>query len=142
MSLRDSRRKRREEASLEMTPLIDVVFLLLIFFLITTTFSKSQEAEIPINLPTAVSGETATEGEKVVLFITDDGTVDIKGDGELEGETLNDKLTNLHARQPNANVVLKGDQEASHGKVIEVLDQIKQTGFKKVNLVISQPDGQ
>jgi biopolymer transport protein ExbD len=139
MSLRDSRRKRREEASLEMTPLIDVVFLLLIFFLITTTFSKSQEAHIPINLPTAVTGEKTTSGEKVVLFITEDGTVELKGDEPLRGETIEEQLSDLHQRKPESSVVLKGDENASHGKVIEVLDRIKETGFKKVDLVISRP---
>jgi biopolymer transport protein ExbD len=141
VSLRDARKKRRPEVNLEMTPLIDVVFLLLIFFLITTTFSKSQEAHIPINLPTAVTGEKASSGDKVVLFITEDGTVDLKGDQPLQGETLEDKLKNLHSRSPGASVVLKGDEKATHGKVIEVLDRIKETGFKKVDLVISRPSG-
>ena len=139
MSLRDSRKKRREDVNLEMTPLIDVVFLLLIFFLITTTFSKSQEAHIPINLPTAVTGEKATSGEKVVLFITEDGTVELKGDEPLRGETIEEQLSDLHQRKPESSVVLKGDENASHGKVIEVLDRIKETGFKKVDLVISRP---
>ncbi len=142
MSLRESRKRRREEATLELTPLIDVVFLLLIFFLITTTFSKSQEAHIPINLPKAISGEKATSGDKVVLFITSDGSVELKGDEPLQGDTVEEKLADLHQRKPQANVVLKGDQKASHGKVIEVLDRIKQTGFKKVDLVISRPQGE
>jgi biopolymer transport protein ExbD len=142
VSLRDARKKRREDVNLEMTPLIDVVFLLLIFFLITTTFSKSQEAHIPINLPTAMTGEKASSGDKVVLFITEDGTIDLKGDEPLRGETLEEKLSDLHQRKPEASVVLKGDEKAAHGKVIEVLDRIKQTGFKKVDLVISRPSGQ
>lgn len=139
MSLRQSRKQRRREANLEMTPLIDVVFLLLIFFLITTTFSKTREAEIPINLPKAVTGEKATSGEKVVLFVTKEGGVEVKGDAPLEGDSLTDKLAGLHERDPDMNIVLKGDQGASHGRVIEVLDQLKQTGFKKVNLVIAKP---
>ena len=141
MSLRESRKKRREDANLELTPLIDIVFLLLIFFLITTTFSQSREAEIPINLPKAVTGEQAAKGDKVVLFITEDGSVEVRGDAELEGDTLAAKLGGLHAQNPDFNIVLKGDKGASHGRVIEVLDQIKQTGFKKVNLVISKPKG-
>lgn len=141
MSLRESRKRRREEANLEMTPLIDVVFLLLIFFLITTTFSKNKEADIPINLAQAVTGQKATRGDKVVLFITEDGSVDVRGDEPLAGDTLQEKLADLHKRKPGASVELKGDKNATHGKVIEVLDEIKQTGFKKVNLVISKPGG-
>lgn len=141
MSLRDARKKRREEANLEMTPLIDVVFLLLIFFLITTTFSQGQEDELPIDLPEAVSGESATEGEKVVLSITEDGSVDIEGDEPLEGDSVDDQLSELYERKSDAAVVLRGDEAASHGEVIEVLDKIKETGFEKVNLVTSRPQG-
>ncbi len=142
MSLRDRRNRRRAEVSLEMTPLIDVVFLLLIFFLITTTFSKNHEAEIPINLPKAVTGKKATSGEKVVLFVTKDGQVDLKGEKSVTGDTLKAKLAALYKDNPHANVVLKGDKQATHGKIIEVLDEIKQTGFEKVNLVISHPSSE
>lgn len=149
MSLRHSRKSRRVAVDLDITPLIDVVFLLLIFFLVTSTFSKTEDAEIPINLPSAASGEAITETQKIVLFITEDGSVEIKSDAddpgnildgeEIEGATLNKKLENLYAKHPQANVLLRGDTLATHGKVIEVLDQIKESGFKSVNLVITQP---
>ena len=149
MSLRNSRRNRRVSVELDITPLIDVVFLLLIFFLVTSTFSKTEDAQIPINLPSAASGETISESQKVVLFITEDGSVEVRSDasdpenvldGEsIEGATLGEKLEKLYARHPDANVLLRGDQLATHGKVIEVLDQLKASGFKSVNLVITQP---
>lgn len=149
MSLRDSRKNRRVSVDLDITPLIDVVFLLLIFFLVTSTFSKTEDAEIPINLPSAASGDKVTETQKVVLFITEDGSVEIKSDADdpgnvldgeqIEGATLNEKLTKLYAKHPDASVLLRGDKLATHGKVIEVLDQIKESGFKSVNLVITQP---
>lgn len=145
MSLRDARKNRRVSVALDITPLIDVVFLLLIFFLVTSTFSKTEDAEIPINLPSASSGEAISESEKIVLFITEDGSVQVKSqlnapDGdEIEGATLSEKLEKLYALHPDANVLLRGDQLATHGKVIEVLDLLKASGFKSVNLVITQP---
>lgn len=156
MSLRQRRKNRRPQVSLDLTALIDVVFLLLIFFLVTSTFSKTEQAQIPINLPSAASGQKSGEGEKIVLFITEDGSVDLQTDEEsggggsggdesegvqqaLEGKSLREKLDLLYARNPGASVVLKGDKLATHGKVIEVLDEIKQSGFEAVNLVITRP---
>ncbi|AWV88046.1 ExbD/TolR family protein [Bradymonas sediminis] len=149
MSLRDMRKSRRVTVDLDMTPLIDVVFLLLIFFLVTSTFSKTEDAEIPINLPSAASGEAISDAQKIVLFITEDGSVEIKSDAadpgnvldgeQIEGANLSEKLANLYAKHPDANVLLRGDKLATHGKVIEILDQIKESGFKSVNLVITQP---
>ncbi|MFW5966303.1 MAG: ExbD/TolR family protein [Persicimonas sp.] len=140
MSLRKRRKNRREDANLELTPLIDVVFLLLIFFLITTTFSEGQEDQLPIELPEAVSGQEASEDdEEIVLYITEDGSVRIKDDEPLEGDGIGEKLDDLYERHPESPIVLRGDQNASHGQVVDVLDRIKQTGFNQVNLVTSRP---
>jgi biopolymer transport protein ExbD len=145
MSLRNSRKNRRAEVSLDITALIDVVFLLLIFFLVTSTFTKTEEANIPINLPSASTGQKSVDGQKVVLFITENGSVDLQSakleqKNALEGASLTEKLDALYAENPDANIVLKGDELATHGKVIEVLDEIKKSGFKKVNLVITRPE--
>ncbi len=122
-----------------MTPLIDVVFLLLIFFLITSTFSKAEESQIPINLPEAVSGESAASGERVVLLVTAEGDV-VMDDGVIwRGDALREQLENYYESHPDANILLRGDVDASHGRVIELLDLVKQVGFKRVNLVISKP---
>ena len=66
MNLRDARRQRREHPDMEITPLIDVVFLLLIFFVVTTSFSQAsggqgQESEIDVELPEAATGRAASE---------------------------------------------------------------------------------
>ena len=139
MSLRESRKRRRGDTSLEMTPLIDVVFLLLIFFLITTTFSKDREAQIPIQLPEAATGEKGTKGDKVVLYVTKEGEVEVRSGGEVTGNTLEEKLEKLHEDKPDAVVVLRGDQEAAHGNVVELMAKIRSAGFPEVNVVISEP---
>ncbi|MBA2664697.1 MAG: biopolymer transporter ExbD [Bradymonadaceae bacterium] len=131
--------KRRVESTLEITPLIDVVFLLLIFFLITTTFAQANEAQIPINLPEAVSGEDSAKGERVVLMVTATGEVVMDEGVAWQGDALREKLDAYFQTNPDASILLKGDVEASHGRVVELLDLVKQVGFKRVNLVISRP---
>jgi biopolymer transport protein ExbD len=138
MGLRDSSKRRRTETTLEITPLIDVVFLLLLFFLITATFSQQSEAEIPVDLPEGVSGQNVTESDAITLYIQKNGKVDVRTELDIEGASLQEKLKNLRDKRPETAVLLRGDQSASHGRVVEVLDLIKQTGFSSVNLMISR----
>jgi biopolymer transport protein ExbD len=130
---------------MEITPLIDVVFLLLIFFLITTSFSEaSQEVareEIPLNLPKTTTGEpTQQPSEPVTLRVQADGSIEFAGEATLEGDTLREKLENLYARRPEARIRLQGDSDASHGRIVELFDQIRQVGFSGVNLVTQRDE--
>lgn len=143
MDLRGSRR-RREEATIELTPLIDVVFLLLIFFLLTSSISQAQQAQsressIPIDLPEAQSGSSNVTGDPLTLTVNDAGEVRLEGGGELTGDSIEAKLIDLYKRDPDSRILLRGDKAASHGQVIELLDVVKQIGFKRVDLVIAPP---
>lgn len=140
MNLRGT--KRRHEATIEITPLIDVVFLLLIFFVLTSALAKptdatTRESSIPIALPSAQSGSKAITGDPVVLNVTTDGPIVIEGADALEGTTIEDKLISLYKKDPDAQVLLRGDKGASHGRVIDLLGSVKRIGFKKVDLVIA-----
>jgi biopolymer transport protein ExbD len=133
--------KRRIDATVEIMPLIDVVFLLLIFFMITTTFTQdSKEQSIPINLPSGVAGQAAGEGDSVILSVTPEGEVVFEGDLVPEGETLETRLDNLYKTNPDVDILLRGDSEVSHGEIVRILDTIKSKGFKRANLVITRPD--
>lgn len=139
MRFRDSRRAR--EVTLDLTPLIDIVFLLLIFFLVTTTFTR-KETEIPdmipVNLPTGVSGTKADQGEWITLTVTAEGQVRIN-DGELlQADEVIIKLKEIQKNDPEAIVMLRGDQGATHGEIVKVLDVIKGSGFQKVNMVVKK----
>jgi len=142
MNLRGSR--RREEATIELTPLIDVVFLLLIFFLLTSTIQQanqasSRESAIPIELPEASSGAEDVQGDPLTLTVNDEGDVVIEGGPELEGASIEEKLLDLHKKDPEAQILLRGDEAASHGRVIQLLGVVKSIGFKRVDLVVSSP---
>lgn len=129
---------RRVEPTIELMPLIDVVFLLLIFFLITTSFAQTPESQIPVNLPSGVSGVSSGQGEQVVFVVTPDGGIEIEGNVEVPEGSLDERLEWIQREKPEVNMLLKGDSEASHGRVVEILDLIKAKGFKKVNLVIKK----
>lgn len=143
MNLRGNNR-RREEATIELTPLIDVVFLLLIFFLLTSTIQQASQASaresaIPIELPEASSGAEDVKGDPLTLTVNDEGDMVIEGGPELTGASIEEKLLDLHKKDPNAQILLRGDQAASHGRVIQLLSVVKSIGFKRVDLVVSAP---
>lgn len=131
-------RRRRAEFGIDLMPLIDVVFLLLIFFLITTTFARpKEEQKIPVNLPSGVTGSDTQSDEPVTIVVAADGRVRFQ-DEEIEGGDLAERLKTLKTDQPNASIMLRGDTDAAHGRVVETLDAIKASGFDKVNLIIKK----
>ncbi len=133
--------RRRDEFGIDLMPLIDVVFLLLIFFLITTSFTRPrEEREIEVNLPSGVTGSEASSEEPVELVVTSEGDVRFEGEAPA-GNTLEEQLKTLKEERPEAAIMLRGDTEAAHGKVVETLDAIKASGFQKVNLVIKKRSG-
>lgn len=150
MDLRDNPRRRREHPDMEITPLIDVVFLLLIFFLVATSFSEAdqtepeasddtEESEISVDLPEAETGRGGGETEQMTVFVRADGQVELRGDVEVSGETFEEKLTDLHDRRPEIRILLKGDEKASHGRIIRLFDQLRRIGFKRVHMVTKRP---
>ncbi len=140
----DSGRKGRVEATLELTPLIDVIFLLLIFFVMTTTPAMSAVERLDIDLPGASSGDAvdADEELRVVVRIHPDGGIFIR-EGEAEEERpvddLRAEMQGLYERHPQAVVWVQGDVDASHGSVIELLDITRQVGFARVHMAV-RPD--
>jgi len=144
MNLRGSRSRRGADATIDITPLIDIVFILLIFFLLTssaTQQSSSGERDnaIPIDLPEASAGAEEVQGDPLTLNVTEDGRIELQGGGELEGASVDEKLQNLFKRDPEAQILMRGDKGADYGRVIELLDGVKKIGFKRVDLIIATP---
>jgi biopolymer transport protein ExbD len=120
---------------INITTLIDVMFLLLIFFMVTSTF-KNQPA---INL---VLPRSATASETVdtpaVLFLTSEGIVYLN-DTLMDKETLAARLKEMHDESGEDRMVLRADEDAAHGDVVELIDTIKQSGFTRVSLSARVP---
>ncbi len=120
---------------INITTLIDVMFLLLIFFMVTSTF-KNQPA---INL---VLPRSATASETVdtpaILFLTSEGLVYLN-DTLMDKETLATRLKEMHDNSGEDRMVLRADEDAAHGDVVELIDTIKQSGFTRVSLSARVP---
>lgn len=118
------------EDTINMMPLVDVVFLLLIFFLAATTFAR-EEVELDLKLPEARSGEAGQLDQKLVVNIFADGRLVVDG-REVTLEALRQKLAAAGRRNRDQAVLVRGDRAAQFGIGIAVLDACKLSKITKV----------
>lgn len=134
----------RVEATLELTPLIDVIFLLLIFFVMTTSPAMSAADKLDLDLPEASSGDGGSSEElRVVVHLFASGEVRLQeGEGSAERVVvdLESALAEVFERRPDAAIWIRGDVEASHGSVIELLDSARNVGFQRVHMAVKPRD--
>jgi biopolymer transport protein ExbD len=123
---------RDEEVTLELTPLIDMVFQLLIFFLLTTTFAINvKEGGLEVDLPRAKSTEISSMSKHIVIAILKDGRTVIGGE-TLSAEALRQKLVSVHKDNPDTMVVVQADKTVDHGLVVKAMDIAATIGLKKL----------
>ena len=121
-------RARRKRVLINITPLIDVLFLLLIFFIVSSTFLE--QPSITVELPSA---QTASPHriDRYVIVVGREGDIFLN-DEQLTEAGLLDRLRAIYETNKNANMVLKADKIAPYGTIIAVIDAIRQCGLKKV----------
>ena len=109
-----------DEGRPDLTPLIDMVFLLLVFFLASTTFAK-EEVELDLTLPEATSGEPGEEGHLLVINVRRDGTLKVNG-RTMTVEGLRQRLVAAARRDREQEVRIRGDTQVHFGAVAQVFD--------------------
>ena len=130
-----------EEPEINLTSLIDVVLLLLVFFMITTSFVR--ESKIGIRLPEASSaGQVEVQDEPMVITVTAQGTYLVNGRSLLDNrpETLQSALKMLGGDTPGTQVTVSADAEATHQAVITAMDVAGRLGYVEINLATVQPE--
>ncbi len=130
-------KRQHDEATLDLTPLVDVVFLIIIFFMLSTTFIVLPGIEI--ELPRASSEKVELEKEEIVLTVDKAGHIYID-DRSVTPEALRAHLTMTHRIDPIRLVVLKGDRGADYGRVIDVLSQIRDCGLNRIAIITKEGD--
>ena len=125
--------KRDDESTtvtIEMMPLIDMVFLLLIFFLVATTFHQT-EREMQIALPFAKSsGPISAALREIVINVDEQGGVIVAGQ-KMELDALGTLIVEAVEANPDQKVTLRGDKRAEYGKIVAVLDLCKGSGIQE-----------
>ncbi len=121
----------REDVGINLMPLIDVVFLLLIFFLAATTFAR-EEVELDLRLPEAKSGRAGAAQRPIVVNLLADGRLSVDG-REVTLEALRQKLDAAAARDKDLAVLVRGDRNAQFGTSLAVLDACRLAKIGKVD---------
>jgi biopolymer transport protein ExbD len=123
------KRVKEEEPTLGIAPLIDVVFLLLIFFMLTSQFHVA--SGLPIRLPKV--GQKAYDGEehKIILVIDQWGRIYFKGE-KFNLKKLELKLQSLVEKEGLVHLLLEADKEVKHGRVVQVMDLAKRAGVSSL----------
>lgn len=135
--MRFGRGPHEEPQALQLAPLIDIVFLTLVFFMTTAVYS-TMESEIDISLPTA---STATPIERtpaeIYINLKADGRI-ILNNRELTFEQLQTVLDRVAAHSPGAAVIVRGDREAALGYAVAIFDACRQAGIQNINIAALQ----
>ncbi|MDD5392085.1 MAG: biopolymer transporter ExbD [Thiothrix sp.] len=133
------RTRERRESSVDLTSLIDVVFMLLIFFMVTTTFDKN--AELKIELPTASNAAAATQAEKLELLIDGQGRYYINGREVLNNqpETLFQAMSQtLDEMQTTPPLVISADASVNYQAVVTAMDIAGRLGLTNFSMATTQ----
>ena len=123
------RRPSDEDIRLGIAPLIDIVFLLLIFFMVTSHFDVA--SGVRIRLPQSSRRILNQVEDKVTLVLDRSGKVYLKG-LEINQETLRENLQEIVARQGVVRLVLQADKDVRHGRVVEIMDLAKAAGVHSI----------
>lgn len=134
LSLGAARKKHGVE--LNMSPLIDMVFILLIFFLVTTSFVKEAAVEVKRPLPSNKPSEP--DKQNMFVQIDPDGYIFIDNQ-YVDIRSVRSRMERWFVENPMGNVVILSDTKARWGISIEVLDEVRQVGIK--NVVVTTPSG-
>ena len=117
-------RRVRRAAIVDMTPLVDVIFQLLIFFVLTSSYvnQRSQEAaRVQVELPESQLEAEGPQFDDVSVVIDEEGVISLEGEPLNSVEELLARLSLLAERNPNTIVLIRGDQRAPYGRVAEVM---------------------
>jgi len=133
------RRQQREEVGINLTPLIDVVFLLLIFFMVSTTFTR--ETHLTIDLPEARGGPVAEADNVIEILIDESGGYRVNGEALVDNRmrTLQAAVYEVSTGDTTLPLMISADAQAAHEHVVRAMDAAGQMGFVHLSITTRQP---
>lgn len=129
------RHAQKDEAEINITPMLDIVFIMLIFFIVTTTFIK--ETGVEVEKPEAISAEDRPEGNILVAIRSNDD-IWMQGD-QIELREVSTYVGRARAENPEGSVVVIADQGARTGRLIEVMDEVQAAGVSRISVSAENP---
>lgn len=136
------RRQSKQPEDINLTPLIDVVFLLLIFFMVSTTFTK--ETHLKVDLPEAQGSQDSQPVDKIEVMVSADGNYAVNGEN-LVNSQMKTLMTAIEMKgQGNTSVpfVITADANVPYEKVIQVMDAAGRLGYSKLSMTTRHPSSE
>lgn len=125
-----SMHQEEEENEINLTPMLDVVFIMLIFFIVTATFIK--EAGIQVERPDTVTADSQDDASILIAISpNDDIWIDRK---KRDPRAVRNILERLHAENPKGSIVIQADEESTHATLVIVMEAAKGAGVKNVSI--------
>ncbi len=134
--LGEIRRRRDKDEGIDIAPLIDVVFILLIFFMVSTTFVRN--LELDIERPSAASAETA-DVRAIRVTLTRGGQVMVEGQ-EVSSWMVQDRVRSITLQHPERPVLVTTDEDVPTGKLVDVVDQCRLAGTSSVGVDVTRKE--
>jgi biopolymer transport protein ExbD len=133
------RRQHREDIGVNLTPLIDVVFLLLIFFMVSTTFTR--ETQLSIDLPEAQGKPKETTDQQIEILVDESGNYRVNGEALVDSSmrTLQAAIYKISAGDTTLPMTISADAQAAHQDVVQAMDAAGQMGFVHLSITTRQP---
>lgn len=123
---------RRADAAIDLTPMLDVTFNLLLFFVVTTNFVQTQQTPgIQVDLPRSSAQAIVNDDRDINVWMTADGAVYLDEE-PVDVATLRATFRERASKDPSTLVVIKADEGVSHGRVVRIMDQAKSFGLSRL----------
>ncbi|MDQ6995358.1 MAG: biopolymer transporter ExbD [Mariprofundaceae bacterium] len=123
------RERKRADFLVEMTPLVDVVFLMLIFFMVSTSFTVSNS--LKLELPSSKASSQDKQIKEVLISVNAKGQLYVQEEAVEDGD-LRRRILNISKGDPNMRVVLRADANSLHKRVVFVMDTVRELGMGKL----------
>lgn len=132
----------KKSLEINLTPLIDVVFLLLIFFMVSTTFTR--ETQLRVELPEAVANPSEMVDNELVILIEADGSYAVNGErlARRDIDTLLEAIRSRQSGDPNQRIVITADAATRHENVVRAMDATGRLGLSNLTITTQAPEAE
>lgn len=131
------RHATHDEPEINITPMLDIVFIMLIFFIVTTTFIK--ETGVTVEKPEALTAESRPQGN-ILVGVDSDNQVWMNG-SQIDLSDVRTLVQRARAENPEGSVILIADQGSRQGTLVEVMDQVQAAGVRRMAISAEQIGG-
>ncbi|MFT4571781.1 MAG: biopolymer transport protein ExbD [Hyphomicrobiaceae bacterium] len=128
--MRRQHRHLEDDTDIDLTPMLDVVFIMLIFFIVTASFVK--EAGIDVNKPSAATTEVKERGN-ILVAITELGQIWIDKRA-VDPRAVRANIERMHAENPQGSVIIQADKNSTNGLLVAVMDAAREAGVDNVSI--------